>query len=295
MSFDKFLDQAWTDHATSAEDVAARLPDAIAMIDDGAQIPLWANLVTHVFGEHLARWTDGIELLKRVTSSPMFDAKSESGSAIRRSIACLELASGQRTAMDDFSPSDQIRILAVAASALAEQKNTAQAQAFFKSALEQAQTNLASDDPANRALAVTGNNLACALEEKTNRTTGETELMILAAQAARKFWQLAGTWLHVERAEYRLSRTYLQAGDPMSSLRHAQTCLEICQANEAPALERFFGYQALGLAESASGNQIGFGTAVQQASALFEALTDDEKSWCRVALEKLNASSVSST
>lgn len=45
--------------------------------------------------------------------------------------------------------------------------------------------------------------------------------MLLAAQTARKFWEQAGTWLQVEKAEYRLSMTYLQAGDPGKAWQRA--------------------------------------------------------------------------
>lgn len=67
------------------------------------------------------------------------------------------------------------------------------------------------DHPAFRALAVTGNNLACTLEEKNHRSLQETELMILASRTARKYWELAGGWLEISRAEYRLAMNYLQA------------------------------------------------------------------------------------
>ena len=62
----------------------------------------------------------------------------------------------------------------------------------------------------HRALAITGNGLACTLEEKPDRTADERALMILAAQTARHHWAIAGTWLETERAEYRLANTWLQ-------------------------------------------------------------------------------------
>jgi hypothetical protein len=37
--------------------------------------------------------------------------------------------------------------------------------------------------------------------------------MIFAAKTTRKYWEIAGTWLEIERAEYRLAMTYLAAGD----------------------------------------------------------------------------------
>ena len=66
----------------------------------------------------------------------------------------------------------------------------------------------------NRALAVAANNLASSLEERSTRSAGERELMILAAQTARHYWGRAGGWLETERAEYRLAMSWVQAGDP---------------------------------------------------------------------------------
>lgn len=264
MTFNEFLNQAWNDHVTSAVDVASRLPDGLKLIETGEQIPQMAALVTHVFGEHLGKWSEGVATLKQLKAVRAFETGTESEHAVNRSIASLELAAGQRSSLGDTSTSDQVRILAVAASALSAQKDADKAQSLFRQALEKAQTGIAKEDPANRALAVTGNNLACALEEQPARTPAETELMILAAQTGRKFWALAGTWLHVERAEYRLAQTYLKAGDTVRALQHAQTCLELSQENDAPALEMFFGYEALALAERARGNTIGFSKALEQ-------------------------------
>lgn len=287
MTFDEFLNQAWNDHATQSEQVASRLSDATSLIEKNDQIPPMAHLITHVLGEHLGFWDKGIHLLQKLKAIPAFDSASESNKAIARSIASLELAGGKRKSVDDLSLSDQIRVLAVAASALSEQKNPEKAQELFREALDKGQLGIEKADPANRALAVTGNNLACALEEKTTRTKSETELMILAAQTGRKYWEIAGSWLEVERAEYRLSQTYLKANDFARALEHAQTCLEVAQENNAPPLEFFFGYEALALIEKARNNSIGFSKAVEQVKANFEKLNSEDKSWCESSLIKL--------
>ena len=62
--------------------------------------------------------------------------------------------------------------------------------------------------------AVAGNNLAATLEEKPDRDAFETEGMLTAAQGGLHHWKLAGGWMEEERAEYRLARSLLQAGDP---------------------------------------------------------------------------------
>ncbi|MEK7355718.1 MAG: hypothetical protein AAB250_04685 [Bdellovibrionota bacterium] len=287
MTFDEFLKQAWTDHATDAVAVATRLNDGLQLVSAGEQIPQMASLVTHVLGEHLGRWDDAVGTLKRLRGVRSFETGSEAEKSIARSIASMEVAAGQRESLDELSTSDQIRVLAVAASALSSQKRTDEARLSFSRAIELAQSGLAKEDPANRALAVTGNILACELEEKPTRSKSETELMILAAQTGRKFWEIAGTWVQIERAEYRLSQSYLKAGDLIRALKHAQLVLEISTANDLPALEFFFGYEALALVETARANPIGFKTAADQMRIQFELLNDDDKKWCKASLEKL--------
>lgn len=287
MTFKDFIKQAWNDHADKTEEVAGKLMEAVSVIETNDQIPRLAQLITHVFGEHLGQWDKGILLLQELKSIPEFEASSESGPAITRSIAALGLASGQKTSVDELSMSDQIRVFATAASALSERNDPVNADKWFREALGKAHNGLDKTDPANRALAVTANNLACALEDKPSRNEIETEFMILTAQTARKYWEIAGAWLEVERAEYRLSQSYLKAGNFAQSLEHARKCLDIANTNSAPPLEFFFGYEALALAEKALGNDSGFETALANMKVHFEKLDSEDKPWCEPSLKKL--------
>jgi len=288
MKFDDFLNQAWNDHAAQPEKVSKTCVDAIKLIESDEQIPQLAQIITHVFGEHLGKWDEGIEALQKLRQIPALKISSESELAILRYVRCLELASGCDSSMDNFSHSDQVRIFAVAASALSGQNQIERAHKFFLRAVDCAQTSVSKDDVANRALAMTCNNLAVALEEKQNRSAFETDLMILAAKAARKFWELSGTWLEVERAEYRLSQSYLKANDLIQSLEHAQLCLKIVEENKALPLEFFFAYEALALVEKARVNTTGYSTAVDQMKSYFEKLSEEDKSWCSGTLKKLS-------
>jgi tetratricopeptide (TPR) repeat protein len=287
MTFNEFLKQAWDEHAAQPEQVARRLSDATSLIEKNEQIPSLAQLITHVLGEHLGLWDKGVQLLEQLKLIPAFDSASESGKALTRFIASLELAGGQRQSIEDLSLSDQIRVLAVAASALSEQMKTEKAQELLREALEKGQLGIEKTDPANRALAVAGNNLACALEQKAERTQSEMDLMILAAQVGRKYWEIAGSWLEVERAEYRLSQTYLKANNFAKALEHAQTCLEVAQENNAPALELFFGYEALAQVEKVRNNPLGFAKAVELAKEHFEKLSPDDRLWCGESFNQL--------
>lgn len=114
--------------------------------------------------------------------------------------------------------------------------------------------------------------------------------MILAARTSRHYWGRAGTWVETGRAEYRLAMTWLQAGDLAQARTHAQLCLELVQAQaDAPALERFFAWEGLGVVERAAGNGTGHQRALAAAREAFEGLDESDRGWCAAELEKLAA------
>lgn len=290
MTLDSFLNQAWNDHATDAKGVAERLQKNLDLLTENKQIPGFVQLASHVFGEHLGQWQNGIAFLESLKKLSVYQPSSDSQSAIDRAVATLKIAGGLIADLQSFGNSDQIRIYATAAAALCAQDKTQKASELFKKSLEMSQAGLAKTDPANRTLAMIGNNVASILEEKKTRSAEENQLMILAALAGRKFWEVAGTWLNVERAEYRLCMSYLKAGQLQQALEHAQLCLEVIEQNQAEPMEYFYGYEALALAEKARANQVGFDKAVEQAKKYFDLIANaDDKKWCKAALEKLSA------
>lgn len=285
MNFDQFLQTAWKDHADDPEAVASRLPEGIALVERPEQVALFARLVLHVEGEHLGRWQKGKELLAALRASPHFSGP-DAESALRRGEAVLLACERGSLPADGLTLSERVRSLAAAAAALSAQAHGERAESFFRQAL-QLSGKLAKDDPANRDLAIASNNLALALEERKHRAFRDTELMLIAAHAARKFWELSGTWLEVERAEYRLARSFLAAGKPHDSLRHAETCLEVCSAHDAAAIELFFAQEALALALAGAGQGEAATNAVGRARELFARLPEEEKPWCREPLEQI--------
>lgn len=287
MKFETYLNQSWNDHATQSEKVAAEFSNGASVAQTNEELEQLVRLVTHVMGEHLARWSEGVAFLSGLTKHTAFIQGSETEKAIRRSIASLQVADGKNPDPKSFGLSDQVRIFAMASSALTE-RDSKRSQSLLQQALSLAETGLDKNDPANRALAVTGNNLACTLEEKKLRTQEDTDLMILASQTGRKYWELAGGWLEVSRAEYRLAMTYLQAEDLAKAFRHAQICVEMCQENKAGDLDMFFAYEALAQVEKKKGNELGLQKAVDQAKNYFTKLSDNDKAWCEPSLKKLS-------
>jgi phenylpyruvate tautomerase PptA (4-oxalocrotonate tautomerase family) len=286
MNFETYIDQAWTDHANQTEKVAKEFPSAIQFIKTNEQIAQLAALVTHVMGEHLGRWDDGVAILLNLRKNHNYLIDTETEKTIRRSMAILKMASGGIVALNEHTVSDQIRILSSAASALAL-RDISKARDLLNQALELSKSELGKKDPANRALAVTGNNLAATLEEKKDRSQAETEFMILAANIGRKYWEVAGTWIEVSRAEYRLAMTYVQAQDQAKAFEHAQSCVELCKENQAGDTDMFFCYEVLATVELARNNVLGFEKARDQVISYFAKLSPEDRVWCQPSLKKL--------
>jgi hypothetical protein len=285
MDFDTILSDAWTAHADDPHGVAARLPDLAPLVADEAQLERLVALIHHVHGVHLGAWQAGTAALAALRALGPFRDDGASGRALRRALASLALCAG--TAPDALSPSDQVRVHAMAAANLVEHDTVRAAQLFRTSVDLAERSGLPDADPMHRAVAVAANSLACTLEEKTGRSADERALMILAAQAARHHWERAGTWLEVERAEYRLAMTWLQAGDLVQAREHAKACHDIVEANDGAALERLFGWEARGRVERAAGNAVGHTQALAMARTAFDELSAADQGWCRASLDQL--------
>jgi len=113
--------------------------------------------------------------------------------------------------------------------------------------------------------------------------------MVAAAEGGLRYWRLAGTWLEEERAEYRLARSLLQAGNPASAVEHASRCVDICAANDAPPFERFFGYAVLAIAHARAGDGAAQATARRLALDQYAAVAPDEKRWCEADRNELGS------
>jgi hypothetical protein len=289
MEFNTAMSQAWKDHADDARGVAIRLPALLPLVDDEAQLERLVALTHHVHGTHLGQWQAGAEALAPLRTLNAYQDDGRSGQALRRALASLALCEGKMPATLPLSLSDQVRVHAMAAENLGEH-DPARAGQLFRTTLDLAQrSGLPDSDAMHRAIAITANGLACALEAKTDRSADDRALMILAAQAARRHWERAGTWLEVERAEYRLAMSWLQAGDLGQARQHGQTCREIVAENNGGALERLFGWEALGRVERAADNEVGHAHALAMAREAFSELSVDDQAWCAASLDQLAA------
>lgn len=287
MQFDAWLNQAWDDHAAHPADVAGRLGgDGLALARSDAHTAALARLAHHVMGEHLGRWVEGRQLMFRIGTSER--AGPATGAAQRVFDASLALAGGIEDLRGKMTASDRIRVAAHAAGALAERDPPRSGSLLREAALEIDTLGLPNNDPACRAVAINGNDIASKLADKLVRSDAERDLMLLGARLARDFWARAGTWLEVERAEYRLAISWLKAPDLSAARRHARRCLDIVREHDAPPLEWFFAFEALAQVERALGNGPAAMRAVQDMKAAYERLDEADQAWCRPSLDRLS-------
>jgi hypothetical protein len=299
-TLESFVARGWNDHADDAEGVWRRLPDAIALVRDAKQLPVLCGLVVHVSGEHLARFDDGLAYLARLESLPAFDAASPEGKSVLRSKAVLHLGAGRRAEarrLDEASyagggvppASNRIRILATAASALANLGRLAEARALFDEAIGLAAYGPTASDPAARSLAVTGNNLAALLESKPRRSPEEATLMVRAAEAGLRFWSIAGGASETALAHYRLARSLAHAGQAARAAKHASNCIEVAtQANDAFAT--FSGHEALAWARHTARDADAARRARDDAEAALARIDDEgSRATAKADLDALDA------
>lgn len=284
MKMNDFLDQAWSEHANEPKKVLEDIKQNLALIETETDILSLAHLIVHVSGIHLGDWLSGLELLKKLKNNSLLKDKTD----MNRYVAILELGNNSATPIDKFSLSDQARILASTASALASLGGLKVAENYMVRA-EEIAALLPKEDMANKSLAIAGNSIASSLEEKTELKEKEVSLMLKAAKVGRKFWEIAGTWKEVERAEYRLAHSYLKAGLLDEALAHANTCLKIVEQNNNEVLEVFMGYEALALVLKEKKESSGFMKAVEQMATAFKNLTPNDQSWCQAKLDKVQA------
>jgi len=300
MDLGQFVSEGWQKHAEDEQGVFDSLPEGVALVTEAKHAPMLAGLVVHVAGEHLGRWSDGLELVGRLEEHESVESGSPAWKSLQRSKAVLHHCAGDGDARDACiaagsdpdhpESSGRVRVMAIASSALLGQKRIDDAMAAFGEATDLAAYGPVKGDPAAIGLAVAGNNIACALEDSKERSDAASALMLKAAQAGRTYWEIAGTWTNVERAEYRLAMTNLQLGDADAALRHAQSCLSVCNVNDADPGELFFAREALTKAWHAKGSATAAKENRDAAAAQVAAVKDEGfRSYCEGELAKLDA------
>jgi hypothetical protein len=130
----------------------------------------------------------------------------------------------------------------------------------------------------HRALAADLFNKTWALIEKDGRTAEDDDELIHCAHASAYHWMQVGTPANRARSEWQCSRMYTMLGRAEPALRHAQRCLEICEASPQ-ALEDWdlpFAYEALARAHALAGDAAEAGRYLARARELALAVLDED-------------------
>ncbi|WP_348753205.1 hypothetical protein [uncultured Aquincola sp.] len=287
MDLSALIAAAWEQHADDAEATARRIAEMLPQVQAAADVPPFAALLAHVYGEHLGQWPQALALLARLRGVAGEDATAQA--AVLRAERTLRCASGDASALDDLSTPDRAAVLAgTAAMQLGRGQTEASAQAL-DAALALAEGGLPDGSPALRALAVAGNNIAAELQQHPHRSAADTALMLRAAETGLRYWSRAGGWLQVERAEHRLGSCQRAAGRHAEARDSARRCLAVCEANDAPDFERFFAHALLAVTQRDLGDEPGFSAARDAALAHHAKLPTEEQAWCQQELAELQA------
>jgi hypothetical protein len=294
-----WITTGWNDHAGDPEGVMERFDEAIALVAEPAHLAPLATLMAHVAANHLGRYLDGLALLDKLAALDVFDASEANGQSVSRCRAILHTCLGDIVLAKKFEdqghPSDelplastQVRIRTSAAGALRQQGHIERSRELFLYAVKLAEYGPAEGDPAAGALAMNSNNLACSLEVRENRSAEDDELLELAAKTARTYWEVAGTWVQVKIAEYRLAMTYIALAQADQATDHAKLALGLCDANDGSDEDRFFPYEALARARACAKDGAGATQARDMAAKCLESASEDMREWFTESLEALD-------
>jgi len=282
-----FVSLAWDVHARAPRDVAAALEARVGTLGADADSAGAIGLAEHVWLAHLAD-AEGLERFL-ASLSPATLSASETHTALQRARWVLDTFAGRAAA--NLPDAARWRAQQSLWSAWVAHGRAGEALAMLRSEVPRALAH--PDEAARRSLAATSNNLAADLRDGVRGDQARDALMLAAAANARDLWASAGTWVHVERADYQLARCHAAAGDGPRALAHAHACLAAIDAHadepEADAFERFYAHESLAWAHRA--NRDAGAAAAQRAkmATLAADVAADLRSWCDDALRDFDA------
>lgn len=290
-AFDTFLARAWVDHATRGDAVARRLRMRTPPPQTPAQLSALSRFVVHLLGEHLGRFDDARWRLTALRTHALADDSVQSD--LRVGEATLNLAQGDDEAIQRLSAREVVRAESGAATLCLGLGQLERALHFIGSA---AARIAALPDPQpqdHRPLAVACNNMAWELHGfGERRSAAQTQAMLRIAAASREHWSRAGTWLHIERAEYGLALTHLSAGLFDDAWRHAGQCLAVCLHHQAPPMEHFFAHEAMAQVHHARREAAELAHHAQAMHDALGRMSADDRAACAAAWEAVRALAV---
>lgn len=273
-----WLDQAWNEHAEQTARVAAELAERAATLPDDADGAGVLRLAAHTL---LAHQADTAAMQRLLAQVPPGETLAAAMRPARWALATLE-----GSAPPQVSDRERWAALEYVALVLVARGQAALAQQHLLA--EEAAAVVHPDEAARRAYAASANNVAGSLRDGPRGNAACDALMLAAAQLARRAWERAGTWLHVERADYYLALCHVALGQGNEAVASAQACLARCEAEGADAYELFFGHECCALAQRAAGNGLLAAQHRAQMEALLARIDDTgNRSYCVSVLAKM--------
>ena len=286
MSLDQLISECWRDHANDTVAVAARLEVALELVREAPQAAQYSNIVNHVVGEHLNDWRHAATLVSSAASR----LKEEPASASTFIALCVAqwlagdvteavVAEGRALKLAGGNPLATLsRARMQLVTGLMGLKRHEEAARVYASALEMAAA-IGDKSAADRAVAVTSNNLASELCERATRTPVQTELMLKAALAARTHWLRAGDWMNDERADYLLALCHNAANLHAQALEFARRGLSTIARNGKEDVDAAFLHLCAARALGAQGLSAERQAELTQADILSESFDAGTKEW----------------
>lgn len=289
MNFKTYIDTAWMKHDKSTTEVVSSYPEGIELSKTEDDVLAIARLVSHVATEHNFSFEIAISTIEKLlvlshVNSPQ--AKATLG----RILVTLKFTSGQAVDVSKLTVSDRTIVFITAAASNLLQNHFEKTVSLLNNAIAASHSLSDLKDPAYRTLAMLTNNMAATLGDRTQLNEVEKELLIELAQYARTFWEKAGTWLQVERAEYYLSKYFRKIQNYQKSEHHALLCLHICEKENAEPLEYFFAHEALALTFRESGSELQYQRHLEMMKKYFEKCQASDQSWMQDSLDKADKS-----
>jgi hypothetical protein len=214
--------------------------DAAALPVD--RLPLLAFLMLHVLGEKLGLWAEAAERIDHLR-----DLRGDAPLAVVAHAAVAAQLAGRadNPALDALRTTGGITeaqtLVALSALDLRPPGGvTALASGLVRLA-DQSQS-FDANGPLNQRLAIAFNNSTSRLLDLASPPVDAvTRSALLAGSAAAlRFWQAAGTWVHLERALYLRALVYNRVGDPSSARDACLQALDVIRANGSEEVDQAF-------------------------------------------------------
>ena len=247
MTFKELIEQGWARHDTQSQALADDLESHRELLESDEQVEHFLRLANHTIGEHLGDWPRARDLALTALGQRQPNAKlaaSYSDLAVAQFMTGNAIDAAQSEAIsaslvDGPAITMPIRTKITLALALAASGQVDAAAGIYRATLaiaQQTQDPL----PSDRVVAVNSNNLAGELLDLDEPTQAQQALMLEAAEGARVFWERAGTWVNVERAEYLLALVRNAIGAFDAALTHADVGLGLIADNGDEQVDAVF-------------------------------------------------------